>query len=157
MQKAISTHKPPSRRRYEASHPTVTIRVSPEVHQKLMNIRQTTGKSLGDILREAVGVQEASARSAYQRGYQAAEALYAVRWKCRVCGEDCTANDEAMRKRAAQHLADIGGIHSACATRAHQVQEAPIIASYAFKGPSGDRVTKIVRQRPDGSTYVTPA
>jgi predicted RNA-binding Zn-ribbon protein involved in translation (DUF1610 family) len=156
MQKAMSTSKPPSRLRYEASHPTVTVRLSAEVHERLLKLRQTTGKSVADILREAVGVQEASAGSAYDRGYQAAKALYAVTWKCPVCGKDVTARAEKSKKLAGEYLAQLGGKHSECARKTGQVRKDSILGGYSVLDPSGVPIKNmIVRQRADGTTYST--
>ena len=157
MQTRMGTHKAPSRLKYEASHPTITVRVSQEVHQRLLNIRQTTGKSLGDILREAVGAQEASAGSAYQKGFQTAMALYAVKWKCRVCGRDITVTSELATKKLAQRPAEVGWIHGDCARKTKPDQKDSKVGAYAVTGSSAVPITKIIRQRPDGSTYVTPA
>ena len=151
-------HKPPSRVRYETSHPTVTVRVSQDVHQRLLKIRRTTGKSLGDILREALGVQEASAGSAYQKGYQTAKTLYAVTWKCRVCGKDVTAQAEKSKKLAGEHLAELGWTHSECVRKTGQARKDSTLGSYSVMDPSGvPSRTMIVHQRPDGTTYSTQA
>jgi predicted CopG family antitoxin len=51
--------KPPSRIKYELSHPVIPIRVSLEVYQKLQNAR-LNGQSYADIVRIGLGVQEAT-------------------------------------------------------------------------------------------------
>ena len=150
-------HKPPSRVRYEASHPTVTVRLSAEAHKRLLKLCQTTGKSPADVMREAVGVQEVSAGSAYQKGFQTAMALYAVKWKCRVCGRDITVTSELATKKLAQRPAEVGWIHGDCARKTKPDQKDSIVGAYAVTGSSAVPITKIIRQRPDGSTYVTPA
>ena len=50
-------HKSPSRIRYDEKNPVISVRVSRELKAQLDEIRETSGKSLGDILREVVGVQ----------------------------------------------------------------------------------------------------
>ena len=65
---AKKRHAPPSRLRYEESHPTVSVRVSRELYDDLGELRAKSGKSLGDILREAVGRQRPSTRAAYTKG-----------------------------------------------------------------------------------------
>jgi len=64
-------HKPPSRIRYEQAHPTVTVRVSKELHDKLKEYTETEGKSYADILKVALGVQKKSTDKAHDRGYKA--------------------------------------------------------------------------------------
>ena len=64
-------HKPPSRIRYEQTHPTVSTRVDKELYDKLKEIKDTEGKSFADILKEALGIQKRSTQGAYDRGYKA--------------------------------------------------------------------------------------
>lgn len=45
---------PPSRIRYDASNPIISIRIDLKLKQDLEKLRADTGKSLADILREAV-------------------------------------------------------------------------------------------------------
>ena len=150
-------HKPPSRVRYEASHPTVTVRLSAEVHKRLLKLCQTTGKSPADVMREAVGVQEVSAGSAYQKGSQDTKALYAVTWKCPVCGKDVTARAEQSKKLAGEYLAQLGWKHGECARKTGQGRKDSILVAYSVLDPSGvPTKNMIVRQRPDGSTYCIP-
>jgi len=126
------------------------------VHKRLLKLRQTTGKSVADILREAVGVQEPSADSAYDRGYQAAKALYAVTWKCRVCDKDITAAGEKAKKLVGGHLAELGWAHSECVRKTGEVRKDSILGAYSVLDPSGvPTKNMIVRQRPDGTTYST--
>ena len=58
---------PPSRARYEQRNPTVSIRVSREMYDRLKALKERSGKSFGDILREALGVQEPATKAAYTR------------------------------------------------------------------------------------------
>lgn len=54
---ASHKHKPPSRIRYEQTHPVVTIRVRPDEFKKLKELRHA-GQSYADTLRVGLGVQE---------------------------------------------------------------------------------------------------
>ncbi len=49
---------PPSRIKYEKSHPTVTCRVSKELYDRLDKSRKVDGKSFADILRRGLGIVE---------------------------------------------------------------------------------------------------
>ena len=73
-------HLPQSRVRYQQRKPTISIRVPREIYDRLKGLREQGEKSLDDILREALGVQERSTRAAYNRGYKKgyadAEELY---------------------------------------------------------------------------------
>ena len=46
---------PPSRRRYEASHPTVSFRVDLDLYAELKALKQTSNLSVADILKVALG------------------------------------------------------------------------------------------------------
>ena len=63
-------HKPPSRIRYEQAHPTVTVRVSKELHDEMKEYTETEGKSYADILKVALGAQKASSDKAHNRDYK---------------------------------------------------------------------------------------
>ncbi|GAI31221.1 unnamed protein product, partial [marine sediment metagenome] len=61
---------------YDKSHPIISIRVSQDLKKQLDEIRETSDKSIGDILREAVGVQSKSIKNAWNRGYGSAKGNY---------------------------------------------------------------------------------
>jgi len=46
---------PPSRRRYEASHPTVSFRVDLDLYAELKALKQTSNLSVADILKVGLG------------------------------------------------------------------------------------------------------
>jgi hypothetical protein len=59
-------HKPPSRIRYEKTHPVVTIRVRPDEFKKLQEFR-LAGQSYADTFRVGLGVQETNLRPLLDR------------------------------------------------------------------------------------------
>ena len=109
---------PPSRSRYEKHNPTVSIRVSRELYDRLKTLREQNDKSLGDILREALGVQEPATRAAYSRGhrkgYATAEKLYRVDFRCSVCNGRLTIDDDTSKGAVAKYMRENGWAHSAC-------------------------------------------
>ena len=50
MTKKTMKHKPPSRIRYERTHPTVSVRVSEKIKSTFDEIRAKTGHSYGEIV-----------------------------------------------------------------------------------------------------------
>ena len=106
MKRKVYKSKPQSRVRYEQAHPTISVRVSRHLYDRLDEIRTREGKSFGDILREAVGVQERDTSNAYNRGFRegrkkgeedgytrgraegetAARNRYLVKYQCSTCG-----------------------------------------------------------------------
>ncbi len=115
MRKHVS--KPPSRIRYDAEHPTESVRVTRELYNQLDDLREKSGKSLGDILREAVKVQTPMTEKAYASGYQDARRKYAVVYQCAVCGEDITITSEKEKQSAAGHMMEDEWRHSTCSEK----------------------------------------
>lgn len=56
-------HQPPARIKYDKTHPVISIRVDKYVKGKLDEIKQMSGKSVGDVVREAIDVQAESAKN----------------------------------------------------------------------------------------------
>jgi len=109
-------HKPPSKIRYDESHPTVSVRVTRELYDQLKELREESGKSLGDILREALKLQAPSVKKAYQRGYEAAKNEFAVFYKCSVCGGNLTVTTAKEKEAIAQYMREHGWRHGKCVT-----------------------------------------
>lgn len=111
-------HRPPSQIRYEESHPVVSVRVSEELKARLDEVRQLSGKSFGDILREVVGVQDESAGAAYDQGWNEAwhqaYTTYAVSYPCFVCGKTIVVQTDAEKKALAQYMRQHGWGHASC-------------------------------------------
>lgn len=54
------SHRPPSKLKYDQDHPTISIRVTQDLYQELGELSQQNGRSLGEILREAIQKQVSS-------------------------------------------------------------------------------------------------
>ncbi len=118
---AAKRRVPPARSRYEERNPTVSIRVSREMYDRLKTLREQADKSLGDILREALEVQEPATKAAYGRGYKKgcadAEKLYRVAYLCSVCGGRLTITNDASKQAAARYMREHGWSHRSCHQR----------------------------------------
>jgi hypothetical protein len=108
------SHKPPSREEYDSSHPTVSIRVTREMYEELEALRLISGKSLGDILREALDKQLPSTGEAYETGYEMAKGEFAVTYKCCICGGNITLSTPNEKAAAAQYMREHRWAHSEC-------------------------------------------
>jgi len=108
------SHKPPSKIRYDQAHPTVSIRVTQPLYKELTELRKLSGKSLGDILREALGKQVPTTRKAYQKGYEAAQLKYAILFKCTVCGGDLVLESEEDKNMVIQFMSTKNLQHLEC-------------------------------------------
>jgi len=90
---------PPSRRRYEASHPTVSFRVDLDLYAELKALKQTSNLSVADILKVDLERCEPFVGEAHHAGFMGGLVeSYAV-----AC-DDC--QDEVMAIAQADYLAD---------------------------------------------------
>ena len=105
---------PPAKLKYDKSHPPISIRVSQDLKKQLDEIKEMSGKSVGDILREAVGVQSKSVKIARKIGHGLAKAEYGVRYKCSVCGGDMIIHTTDEKKAAAKLMREHGWHHGSC-------------------------------------------
>ena len=105
---------PPAKIKYDKSHPIISIRVSQDLKEQLDEIREMSGKSIGDILREAVGVQSKSVKIARKIGGGLAKSKYGVRYKCSVCGGDMIIDTADEKKAAAKLMREAGWKHVSC-------------------------------------------
>jgi hypothetical protein len=65
----VRRHVPPSRLRYEAAHPTVAVHCALETKARLIALRDATGLSLGELVKQALGLLERDVESARQEGF----------------------------------------------------------------------------------------
>ena len=107
-------HQPPSRIKYDKAHPTISVRVNQELYQKLKEMKDTSGKTVGDILREAVKVQARSTKQAFTAGCTSSKRTYGVTYKCSVCGGKLWIDTTEEREAAAQYMQEHGWRHVTC-------------------------------------------
>ena len=86
---------PPSRERYQQSHPTVSLRVDLDLFAQLKGLKEQSGLSVADVLRVGLGICKPVVGESFRNGCMSAlaEAYEAV------C-EDC--EDEVMAIAIAQ-------------------------------------------------------
>lgn len=115
---ARKRHYPPSRLRYDQSHPTISVRVDRELFDRLQDLKGHSGKSIGDILREALGVQAPATKKAYDRGYKKgtadAERRYRIQVPCKVCRGLIPITSRNGKETAARLLHEAGWGHLRC-------------------------------------------
>lgn len=111
---AKKKHQPPAKIKYDKAHPVISIRVSQKLKKQLDEIKEMSGKSVGDILREAVGVQDKSTKNTWKRGYAMAKGNYGVTYKCSICGGNILLQSGEEKKAAAQYMGEHGWAHTDC-------------------------------------------
>jgi len=114
---------PPSRLRYEETHPTVTVRVSEEMREKLTELKEVHDLSLGDVLRHGLETAKPDLDKAYTQGltegyedgYGEAKDEYEVIYWCSGCRRrHLSINTVEEKEAAAQLMYDAGWESSAC-------------------------------------------
>ncbi len=107
-------HVPPSRLRYEESHPTISFRLRRELHEQLKATLEKSEHSFADFVKEALGVKERTVGVAYRNGYAAAREKYLVTYRCRGCRELLEVDDPTAKAAAKQYMERGGWGHVAC-------------------------------------------
>jgi hypothetical protein len=86
-----SKHQPPSRRRYAAAHPTNGVHCDRETRDALIALRERSGLSFGQLVRQALGAVEMDIdtfeEEARVAGYGQAKARYCLTTPCIICGQ----------------------------------------------------------------------
>ena len=106
-------HQPPSKIRYDKAHPIVSARVDQKLEQQLDELKAISGKSVGDVLREAMKTQKASCRRAYRLGIEEGKREYGVKYKCAVCNKEMWITTPEEKKSAAEYMHK-GWHHGSC-------------------------------------------
>jgi hypothetical protein len=124
--------QPPSRARYQAEHPTIGVHVDRDTYAKLVELRDRSGRSLGQLVRQALGVVEADVAqdelayvSAYSEGQTDALAEYSLAAPCSVCEQPIVIQaGSEMAKVAVALLVERGWVHGgACAERRSGIRQ----------------------------------
>lgn len=109
-------HLPPSRVRYEKSHPTVSLRISREMRRKLDEVKEQYGLSVADVVRFGVEIAEPDLGSAFDQGlsegYEIARAEFEVTFRCSRCGRRHLSITDEKTKEAVSDLLYRAGWHS---------------------------------------------
>lgn len=115
---AKGRHIPPSRQRYQQSHPVIAIRVNQELYQRLKKIKATGNISFADILKQGLGMQEAATKKASYAGFHAGE-IEGRKFHlgiCTVCEKALywDLNKEEYRQFLEKAINDTGFVHTTC-------------------------------------------
>ncbi len=111
---AKKTYPPPAKVKYDKTHPIISIRLTPDLKQKLGNLKMMSDKSVADVLKEAVGLQTPSTKNACTKGYLMAQIKYTVTYKCSICGELMEITTAEEKKHVAQYMKEHGWGHGKC-------------------------------------------
>lgn len=111
-------HKPPSRIKYEQTHPVIGIRVDSALYERLKELKQRSNISFASLVKQALDVLEASVGEAYERGYVEAEGKYSISYLCSICGEEIViTRDSKSYDALRRYMKEHGWGHSECHER----------------------------------------
>ena len=122
VKKRVKRHVPPSRIRYEESHPIIAIRVPRQIHDQLVEIREKTDQSWADLMNVALKLQEPvltrkpdqkELDKAFEEGLEEGWKEYSIVFPCSKCGKDIIVNSE-NKQLIIQHLRNSGLKHKKC-------------------------------------------
>lgn len=104
----------PARVAYNANHPTFSARIPRDLYDRVLQLRESTRKSLATILAEAIGAQEVSAGRAAELARAAAVKKYATEFGCCICGEAMYLLHPEAKRVAGESLTSQGWGHATC-------------------------------------------
>ncbi len=107
-------HVPPSRLRYEESHPTISFRLRRNLREQLKATLEKSEHSFADFVKEALGVKERTVGAAYNNGYAAARVKYLVIFHCKWCNGLLEVADPTTKDAAKRYMEEAGWGHEAC-------------------------------------------
>jgi hypothetical protein len=94
---SIKKRVPPSRIKYEKSHPVMSIRVNEAEKKEIMSISSLSGKSAAQIIKEALFTMRQETETAYKKGLE--DGIGRFKIPCSICGKpmsiDTKKNEEA--------------------------------------------------------------
>jgi len=102
--KGKSKRVPPSRERYDVSHPVISVRVSPEMREKLEFLKSASGMTAADVLRVGLDLAEPAVEEAFDKGFEYSRGKYEVIYLCSGCGEQTLSIGTTEQKEAAAEL-----------------------------------------------------
>lgn len=86
IEKPRRAHRPPSRIRYDQTHPVLGTRVSRRDYDAVKAFQAKNGWSFAKFIRIALQRESSKYDNAWKAGFAAAKHKYAVHYGCSVCG-----------------------------------------------------------------------
>jgi hypothetical protein len=103
---------PPSRERYAAENPVVSVRISKELREELQVLQTTAGMSIADVLRVGLDRAKLPVEMTYNIAYEDSRRKYEVPYWCSACGEMHLSIETDEEKEEAAMLMYEAGWHA---------------------------------------------
>ena len=108
-------HKPPSRIKYEKTHPLISTRLDEETYKKLKEMLKTANKPFSEYLREIVKGDKKEWNKAYQEGYDKGKKDWRIWYLCSVCNKPIYITPKGGSHVALmKYLNESGWLHASC-------------------------------------------
>ena len=108
-------NRPPSRIRYEQTHPVIAIRVDKETAERLRALAEESGKSLATLIKENLDLQEGDYTEAWSKGYDEGTKEHQIWYYCDVCGKRMNVTPSSNDHKALiDYMKEHGWGHQAC-------------------------------------------
>ena len=116
---------PPSRQRYEETHPVFSARVSKGIYDRIQAVKEKEGRSNTDILKVALGLIEVKKRAeeevrqeahddGYEEGVNQAIEVFGIRYPCYKCGREILVDTEEEKQAIRQYMLEHKWGHAEC-------------------------------------------
>lgn len=106
---------PPSRQRYEESHPVVSVRIPREMREELQLVNTASGMSVADVLRVGLDKARPAVENAFNLGFEDARVRYEVTYWCSRCEKwDMSITTEKEKEAVAEFMYRQGWHHARC-------------------------------------------
>ena len=108
-------NKPPSRIRYEQTHPVISVRVDRGTAGRLRDLAEESGKSLATLIKENLDLQEEKHNEAWSKGYDEGRKEHQIWYYCAVCGKRMNMTPRGNDHKALiEYMEEHGWGHKAC-------------------------------------------
>ena len=125
MVKSAKRKAPPSRIKYEQSHPVVSFRVPKHIYDELQRVKEGGGNSFTDILKLGLGMTEVRLKKleearkqgwdeGYKKGFADARLRYRAIYHCSVCGQMIEVTIKEEKEAIREYMQEQGWAHTEC-------------------------------------------
>lgn len=107
-----------SKKRYDKKNPVISCRISEEQRKTLDELSVKTGKSQGQLMRQAMNLELPGMNEVYNHGYQdgyrKARDKYGITIQCSECLKGVVVTSDYLKSKIRDIVIDFGCYHEEC-------------------------------------------
>lgn len=107
-------NRPPSKIKYEASHPVIAFRVSQELFDRIQDAKLLSNASYARLIEIGAGLQQAAHDEGFRQGFGEAKNRYCVAYLCAECGQPIEIQSGEEKKFCEKLMTRAGWRHNNC-------------------------------------------